>query len=122
MVEVQSRWGGRRSKHEVRALKRRMSQENPTWGAPPIQSELKLLDHDLAESTVARCMLRLRNPPSQTWRTFLDNHIQDLGAIDFFTFTSATFRVLYCSVMLRHDHRWVVHFNVTTNPMARWTA
>ncbi|MBC8357113.1 MAG: hypothetical protein H8E66_34510 [Planctomycetes bacterium] len=62
-----------------------MSRENPAWGAPRIQSELALLGHDLAESTVATYMLRPAQPPSQTWRTFLDNHVQDLAAIDFFT-------------------------------------
>lgn len=70
---------------EVRDLIRRMSRENPAWGAPRIQSELALLGHDLAESTVATYMLRPAQPPSQTWRTFLDNHVQDLAAIDFFT-------------------------------------
>ncbi len=106
----------------VRALIRRMSRENPTWGAPRIQSELKLLGHDLAESTVAKYMLRPPQPPSQTWRTFLDNHLGDLAAIDFFTVPTATFRVLFCFVVLRHERRRVVHFNVTTNPTARWTA
>ncbi len=107
---------------EVRALIRRMSKENPTWGAPRIQSELKLLGHDVAESTVAKYMVRHRKPPSQTWRTFLDNHVQDLAGIDFFTVPTATFRVLYCFIVLRHDRRRVVHFNVTANPTAQWTA
>ena len=107
---------------EVRALIRRMSTENPTWGAPRIQSELKLLGHDVAESSVAKYMLRPPQPASQTWRTFLDNHVQNLAAIDFFTVPTATFRVLFCFVVLRHDRRRVVHFNVTTNPTARWTA
>jgi putative transposase len=123
------RWKSRASKPgrpaieaEVRALIRRMCQENPTWGAPRIQSELKLLGHELAESTVAKYMLRAPKPSSQTWRTFLDNHVQDLAAVDFFTVPTATFRVLFCFVVLRHDRRRVVHFNVTTNPTARWTA
>jgi len=107
---------------DVRALIRRMSQENPTWGAPRIQSELKLLGHSVAESTMAKYMVRPHQPPSQTWRTFLDNHVPDLVGIDFFTVSTVTFRVLYCFVVLRHDRRCVVHFNVTTNPTARWTA
>jgi|TARA_B100001971_G_scaffold182172_1_gene179347 hypothetical protein len=88
---------------KVRALIRRMSRENPTWGAPRIQSELALLGHVLAESTVAKYLLRPAQPPSQTWRTFLDNHVQDLAAIDFFTVPTATFRVLFCFVILRHN-------------------
>ena len=107
---------------EIRALIRRVSKENPTWGAPRIQSELALLGHDLAESTVAKYMFRPTNPPSQTWRTFLDNHLGDLVGIDFFTVPTATFRVLYCFVILRHDRRWVTHFNVTTNPTSRLAA
>ena len=67
-------------------------------------------------------MFRPTNPPSQTWRTFLDNHLGDLVGIDFFTVPTATFRVLYCFVILRHDCRWVTHFNVTTNPTSRWAA
>jgi len=107
---------------EVRALIRRMSKENPTWGAPRIQSELSLLGLEVAERTVAKYMVRHPKPPSQTWRTFLDNHVPDLAAIDFFTVPTATFRVLYCFVVLRHDRRRVVHFNVTANPSAPWTA
>ncbi len=91
-------------------------------GAPQIQSELNLLGHTVAESTVAKYMVRPHQPPSQTWRTFLDNHVPDLVGIDFFTVSTATFRVLYCFVVLRHDRRRVVHFHVTTNPTARWTA
>ena len=107
---------------EIRDLIRRMSQENPTWGAPRIVSELALLGHDIAERTVAKYMVRTRKPPSQTWRTFLDNHVADIAACDFFTVPTATFRVLYVFIVLRHDRRQVVHFNVTTNPYAEWTA
>ncbi len=107
---------------EIRALIRRMSKENPTWGAPRIQSELALLGHDVAESTVAKYLFRPTKPSSQTWRTFLDNHLSDLVSIDFFTVPTATFRVLYCFIILGHERRRVIHFNVTTNPTARWTA
>ena len=107
---------------EVVALIRRMCRENPTWGAPRIQSELKLLEHDVAESTVAKYMIRDRKPPSQTWRTFLENHVPDLVGIDFFTIPTATFRVLYCFIVLRHDRRQIVHFNATMHPNAQWTA
>ena len=79
-----------------------------------------MLGHDVAEATVAKYMVRHRKPPSQTWRTFLDNHVHDIAACDFFTVPTATFRVLYVFVILRHDRREVVHFNVTTNPHAVW--
>jgi transposase InsO family protein len=107
---------------EIRDLIRRMSRENSTWGAPRIQSELHLLGHTVAESTVAKYMVRHVKPPSPTWRTFLDNHVGDLAAIDFFAVPTATFRILFCFVVLHHDRRRVVHFNVTANPTAQWTA
>ena len=81
-----------------------------------------MLGYSVAERTVAKYMVRDRKPPSQTWRTFLDNHLQDIVAIDFFTVPTATFRVLYCFVVLCHDRRKVVHFNVTEHPTAAWTA
>jgi len=99
-----------------------MCHENATWGAPRIQSELQLLGYAVDESTVAKYMCRHRKPPSQTWRTFLDNHIGDIAAIDFFVVPTVRFQLLYCFIVLRHDRRRVVHFNVTTHPTARWTA
>jgi len=107
---------------EIRLLIRRMVRENPTWGAPRIQSELALLGHDVAESTVAKYMGRARKPPSQTWRTFLENHVPDIAAIDFFIVATVRFRLLYCFLVLRHHRRRVVHFNVTPHPTAHWTA
>ena len=107
---------------ELRELIRTMCRENPTWGAPRICSELALLGHDIAERTVAKYMLRERKPPSQTWTTFLNNHVPDIAACDFFTVPTATFRVLYVFIIINHDRRKVVHFNVTTNPNAPWAA
>jgi len=107
---------------KIRDLIRRISRENPTWGAPRILSELLLLGHKVAESTVDKYMVRPPKPPSQTWRTFLDNHAGQIAAIDFFTVSTVTFRVLYVFLVLRHDRRRIVHFNVTTNPTAQWTA
>jgi transposase InsO family protein len=107
---------------EIRSLIQRMSRENPTWGAPRILSELLLLGHEVAEATVAKYMVRQRKPPSQTWRTFLANHVPDIAACDFFTVPSVSFRVLYVFVVLCHDRRQVIHFNLTTNPCATWTA
>ena len=99
-----------------------MSRENPLWGAPRIQSERALLGHKVAESSVAKYMVRGRKPPSQTWRTFLENHVDCLASIDFFTVPTVTFRVLFCFVALHHDRRRVVHFNVTAHLTAAWTA
>ena len=107
---------------KIRDLIRRMSRENSTWGAPRIVSELALLGHDVVEQTVAKYMVRTQKPPSPTWRTFLANHVPDIAACDFFTVPTVTFRVLYVFIVLRHDRRQVVHFNVTTNPYAEWTA
>ena len=71
---------------------------------------------------MAKYMFRPRKPPSQTWRTFLENHVKEIVAIDFFTVPTVSFRVLFCFVVLRHERRKVVHFNVTASPTAEWTA
>jgi hypothetical protein len=105
----------------VRNLIRRMSQENTTWGAPRVLSELLLLGHIVAESTVAQYMVRQPKPPSQNWRTFLKNHVGQIATIDFFTVATVTFRVLYVFLVLRHDRRRIAHLNVITNPTAQWT-
>ena len=102
---------------EIRDLIRCMSRENPTWGAPRILSELLLLGYDVAQGTVAKYMSRRRKPPSQTWRAFLANHVPDIAACDFFTVPTVTFRMLYVFIVLRHDRRQVVHFNVTTTTL-----
>jgi len=107
---------------ELLELIRTMSRDNVGWGAPRIHGELRTLGIDVSQSTVAKYMVRYRKPPSQAWRTFLDNHVEDLVSVDFFTVPTATFRVLYVFVVLRHDRREVVHFNVTHNPTAQWTA
>ena len=87
-----------------------MSQANPLWGAPRIHGELLKLGIAVAQSTVARYLPRLRKPPSQTWRTFLTNHLAQTAAIDFFTVPTATFRVLFVFVVLSHERRRVLHF------------
>jgi transposase InsO family protein len=107
---------------EIRDVIRRMSHDNPSWGAPRILSELQLLGYTVSEATVAKYMPKTRKPPSQTWRTFLANHIPDIAAIDFFTVPTLTFGVLYGFLVLRHEQRQVVHFNVTQHPTAQWTA
>ena len=108
---------------EIRDLIRCMSHENRLWGAPRIQAELALPGHDVAESTVAKYMARRRpGPPSQTWRSFLANHMNCTAACDFFVVPTATFRLLYCFIILAHGRRRIIHFNVTNHPTAMWTA
>jgi transposase InsO family protein len=107
---------------KVAALVRKMAAANPLWGAPRIHGELLKLGIDVAERTVSRLMPKHRPRPSQTWRTFLANHVQDLVSIDFFTVPTARLRVLFILVVLAHHRRRVVHLNVTEHPTAAWTA
>ena len=99
-----------------------MCRANPLWGAPRIHGELLKLGLEISEATVSKYMLRGRGPPSQTWRTFLENHAKALIAIDFFAVPTATFKVLFVLVILSHDRRRILHFNVTEHPTAAWTA
>ena len=99
-----------------------MAEANVTWGAPRIHGELLKLGIEISERTVSRLLPQQRQPPSQSWRTFLDNHFKELVSIDFFTVPTATFRVLFVLVILAHDRRRVLHFNVTEHPTAEWTA
>ena len=107
---------------QVRALIRKMSKANPLWGAPRVHGELRKIGIDVSQAAVSKYMVRHRKPPSQTWRSFLDNHRRDLASVDFFTVPTATFRVLFVFVVLCHDRRRIVHFNVTEHPSAEWTA
>jgi len=108
---------------DIRALIQQMHAANPLWGAPRIHGELRKLGIEIAQSTVAKHLTRRRGkPPSQTWRTFLTNHVSQLASVDFFTVPTATFRVLFVFVVLLHDRRRVVHVNVTAHPTAAWTA
>jgi len=107
---------------EVRALIRRMSLENRLWGAPRIHGELLKLGYDICETTIAKYMVRQPRPAPQTWRTFIQNHMTEIAAIDFFTVHTAAFRTFYVFVILSLDRRRIVHFNVTTNPTAEWTS
>jgi putative transposase len=107
---------------EVVSLIRRMAQANMTWGAPRVRNELAMVGIEVAVSTVAKYMPRRRKPPSPTWRAFLENHLKDVVAIDFFVVPTATFGALFGLVVLAHHRRRVVHFNVTAHPTAEWTA
>ena len=107
---------------EIKALVTRMTAANPLWGAPRIHGELLKLGITVAERTVSRLLPARRSPPSQTWRTFLTNHVRDLVSVDFFTVPTASLRVLFVFVVLRHDRRELLHLNVTEHPTAAWTA
>src|SRR5213593_3177241 len=115
--------GGRPAVHaEIKTLITRMATANPLWGAPRIHGELRKLGIDVAERSVSRLLPKRRSPPSQTWRTFLTNHVRDLVSVDFFTVPTARLCVLFVFVVLAHDRRRVFHFNVTEHPTAAWTA
>jgi len=116
------RWPGRRRlPTEARDLIRTMSQDNPLWGAPRIHGELLKLGIEISQATVSKYMVRLRKPPSQSWRTFLTNHAKDIVSVDFFTVPTARFRVLFVFLVLSNQRRRIVHFNVTDSPSALWT-
>ena len=106
----------------IRELIRRMHAANPLWGAPRIHGELLKLGLTVSQSTVAKYLGRRDGPPSQTWRTFLINHVSQLASVEFFTVPTATFRVLFVFVVLSHDRRRIVHLNVTARPTPAWTA
>jgi putative transposase len=107
---------------EVRDLIRMMSRNNPRWGAPRIHGELAKLGILITEPTAAKYMVRHRKPPSQTWRTFLDNHVKSMVSVDFFTVPTVRFQILYVFLVLAHDRRRILHFGVTAHPTAEWTA
>src|SRR6202166_3211138 len=117
-----SRGGRPRIEIELRALIRQMSTENQLWGAPRIHGELLKLGFSVAQSTVAKYMVKRRGPPSQGWRTFLRNHDPDIAAMDLFVVPAIGFKLLYCLVIARIDRRDLVWINVTTNPTAEWIA
>ncbi len=107
---------------ELRKLVRTMASANVTWGAPRIHGELLKLGFEISERTVSRLMPKRRQDPSQTWKTFLTNHVGQLVSIDFFTVPTLQLRVLFVFVVLAHERRRVLHFNVTQHPTAEWTA
>ena len=115
-------WAVRLSAPRPRPSSEEMAVTNPLWGAPRIHGELLKLGIDLAERTVSRLLAKRRPPPSQTWRTFLTNHVRDLVSIDVFTVPTAHLHVLFVLVVLAHERRRVLHFNVTEHPTAAWTA
>ena len=106
----------------LRALIRRMSVENPLWGAPRIHGEMLKLGFEIAQSTVAKYMVKRPGPPSQGWRTFLRNHVPEVAAMDLFVVPTLGFDLLYAFIIIRLDRRDLVWINVTQNPTAEWIA
>jgi transposase InsO family protein len=117
-----SRGGRPQIETELRGLIRQMSMENLLWGAPRIHGELLKLGFEVAQSTVAKYMVKRRGRPSQGWRTFLRNHAPDVAAMDLFVVPTIGFDLLYAFIIVRLDRRDLVWINVTTNPTAEWVA
>ncbi len=99
-----------------------MATANALWGAPRIHGELRTLGIDISERTVSRLLKRCPRPPSQTWRTFLTNHLASAASMDFFTVPTLTGRVLFVFLLLSHHRRRIVPLNVTAHPTAVWSA
>ncbi len=106
---------------DIRRLIREMAAANPLGGAPRIHGELLKLGFTVSERTISRLMPRRRKPPSQTWRTFLKNHLGSTVAVDFFAVPTLTCRLLFVFVVLAHDRRHILHVNVTRHPTSAWT-
>jgi hypothetical protein len=117
-----SRGGRPKLAPELRALIRRMAEENTGWGAPKIHGELQKLGFVLSERTVARYLprTRRRGDAGKRWLAFLHNHREAIVAFDFFTVPTASFRTLYCFFIIDHERRNILHFNVTRHPSAEW--
>ena len=107
---------------DIRRLIEWMVAANPLWRAPRVHDELKMLGIAISEPTVSRILRTLLRPPTQTWKTFLHNHLGQMVSIDFFTVPTITMRVLFVFLVLEHGRRQVLHFNVTEHPTAAWTA
>ena len=107
---------------DLQDLIRRMSQANLTWGSPRIVGELRKLGIDVAKSTVETYRVQPRKPSSPVWQTFLKNHVQDLVSLDFFTVPTMAHKILFVLLILAHNRRRLVHFNITEHPTAQWTA
>jgi transposase InsO family protein len=122
LLAWKSRPGGGRPQidTELRVSIRRMSVENPLWGAPCMHGELLKLEFEVAQSSVAKYMVKRRGPPSQGWRTFLRNHVPDIAATDLFVVPTIGFDLLYTYIIVRLDRREPVWISVTTHPTAEW--
>ena len=106
---------------QIRTLIRTLAQANPLWRAPRIHGELKKLGIEVSERTVSRILQTVKRPPSQTWKTFLQNHVGEIVAIDFFTVPTICLRVWFVFLVIEHRRGRVLHFGVTEHPTAEWT-
>jgi putative transposase len=123
LSKPQRRGRGRpRTAAELRRLIEQMVAANPLWRAPRIHGELKMLGIAISERTVSRLLRTLRRRPNQTWRTFLRNHVGHIVSTDFFTVPTITMKVLFVFIVLEHNRRKLLHFNVTEHPTGAWTA
>src|SRR6187399_2766220 len=104
----------------LRDLIRRMSRENPLWGASRIHGELLMLGFGVAQSTVSKYLVRGGRPPSQSWKMFLRNNAEAIAAIDICAVRTVTFDLLFAFLVLGHDRRQLVWFEVTRHPTAEW--
>ena len=120
--KCRNRAGRPKIDRELRDLIRRMSKDNPLWGAPRIHGELLMLGFEVAQSTVSKYMVRGRRPPSQSWRTFLRNHMEVIAAIDMCVVPTLTFERLFAFLVLSHGRRQLLWFEVTRHPTAEWLA
>ncbi len=122
------RWKSRRRRGrpakdpEVVRLIRRMWSVNPTWGSPRIRDELAKLGLEASTATIRKYRPKSGRRGSQSWRTFLQNHAGGIAAMDFFVVPTVTCRLLYVLIVITHERRKVIHFNITEAPTAEWTA
>ena len=106
---------------EIRKLIRTLAEANPLWRAPRIHGELQKLGIVVSERTVSRILRTVKRPPSQSWKTFLQNHLDEIVAIDFFTVPTIRLQVLFVFLVIEHQRRKVLHFGVTEHPTSAWT-
>jgi transposase InsO family protein len=120
--KARSRGGRPRIAKEVRDLIRRMSFENPLWGATKIHGELLKLGIEVAQSTVSIYMVPRPGRPLQTWKTFVSNHMEGIAAMDLFVVPTIAFQQLFAFLVLRYERRQLLWFAVTSHPTAEWLA
>jgi transposase InsO family protein len=108
--------------YKIRQLILQMAAANPLWQAPRIHGELRMLGIVVSERTVSRVLRTVPRPPSQTWKTFLKNHLSEIVSVDFFTVPTVRLRILFVFLALEHRRREVLHFNVTDHPTSAWVA
>jgi transposase InsO family protein len=97
-----------------------MSRDNPLWGASRIHGELLMLGFEVAQSTLPKYIVGGRRPPSQSWKTFLRNHVNAIAAIDLCVVTTVTFERLFAFLVVGHGRRQLLWLEVTRHPTAEW--